>query len=98
MGFSKFDTTKVWFSVGFGTVSIMMNSNQMETWNEDNVICRNTNDYCSCNSIFSNCDLIQEKNLGLLLMASALALVCSAIAVYGSLYTTFIMADGAWDW
>lgn len=46
MGFSKFDTTKVWFSVGFGTVGIMMmilndnfagNSNQMESWNEDNV-------------------------------------------------------------
>ena len=47
MGFSKFDTTKVWFSLGFGIVGIMMmmilndnfagNSNQMETWNEDNV-------------------------------------------------------------
>lgn len=47
MGFSKFDTTKVWFSMGFGTVGIMMimilndnfagNSNQMETWNGDNV-------------------------------------------------------------
>ena len=47
MGFSKFDTTKVWFSIDFGVVDIMMmmilndnfagNSNQMETWNEDNV-------------------------------------------------------------
>ena len=47
MGFSKFDTTKVWFSIGFGIAGIMMmmilnvnfagNSNQMETWNKDNV-------------------------------------------------------------
>ena len=47
MGFSKFDTTKVWFSIGFGIVGIMMmmilnvnfarNSNQIESWNEDNV-------------------------------------------------------------
>lgn len=47
MGFSKFDTTKVWFSIGVGIVGIMMmmilndnfvgNSNQMESWNEDNV-------------------------------------------------------------
>ena len=74
MGFSKFDTTKVWLSIGFVTVGIMMmmlfndnfagNSNQMETWNEDNVNCRNTNDYTSCNGNFSNCKLIQEKLLG----------------------------------
>ena len=52
MGFSKFDTTKVWLSIGFVTVGIMRmmlfndnfagNSNQLETWNEDNVNCRNT--------------------------------------------------------
>lgn len=70
MGFSKFDTTKVWFSMGFGTVGIMMimilndnfagNSNQMETWNGDNV----------------------NKNF---FMASVLTLLCSANGVYGLL-------------
>lgn len=73
MGFSKFDTTKVWFSVGFGTVGIMMmmilndnfagNSNQMESWNEDNV----------------------NEKYGFQVMASVLALLCSANGVYGLL-------------